>query len=429
MSLPARLPLVACAAVWLVAAVPAAGFAQLASASAPLQRISTIDPIIATQVNPRMLAGAAAVIVTGLLLLLYFYRRRIYILYWIAGWLFAALSMFLAAPVYRGDKFAPFVFGLSQFAGIVSALIFVISADAYRTQPRLRRSYAVLLMPVFIWFTLAPLALRMESVFAPGHLLIAGALAAAGGAHLALLRRTWLLGAAVVGTMLVCLAALNVWVAAGPPGPHAAVAGRAVFISLALYLVTALGMQLMTFEDMTYELRVANRRLEAAQSDLRQMVTTDPLTGCRNRRHFDEIIGREVQRHRRYNIPLSLLFIDVNKFKVINDTLGHETGDRVLQRVAAFLVRNVREADYVFRWGGDEFLILISCREEEAIRKGAELQAAFAALEDTAALPDGVGLSVGCAEVPEDADNIHALVNLADERMYAAKKRSLRARA
>ena len=83
-------------------------------------------------------------------------------------------------------------------------------------------------------------------------------------------------------------------------------------------------MQLMTFEDMTYELRVTNRRLESAQGELRQLVITDALTGCRNRRFFDEVIGRELQRHRRYGIPLSLLFIDIDRFKVINDTLGHE---------------------------------------------------------------------------------------------------------
>ena len=96
------------------------------------------------------------------------------------------------------------------------------------------------------------------------------------------------------------------------------------------------------------------------------MVITDPLTGCRNRRFFDEIIGRELQRHRRYGIPMSLLFVDVDRFKAINDTLGHDAGDRVLREVAAFLLSNIREADYVFRWGGDEFLVLLSCEEDEA---------------------------------------------------------------
>jgi diguanylate cyclase (GGDEF)-like protein len=182
-------------------------------------------------------------------------------------------------------------------------------------------------------------------------------------------------------------------------------------------------MQLMTFEDMTYELRVTNRRLENAQGELREMVTTDALTGCRNRRFFDEVIEREIHRHRRYRIPLSMLFIDVDRFKAINDTLGHEAGDRVLERVAAFLIRNVREADYVFRWGGDEFLILISCREEEAARKGEELQAAFADSPDAGALPPGVGLSLGAAEVTNATVDIMDVVKAADTRMYENKKR------
>jgi diguanylate cyclase (GGDEF)-like protein len=145
------------------------------------------------------------------------------------------------------------------------------------------------------------------------------------------------------------------------------------------------------------------------------------LTGCRNRRFFDQIIGREVQRHRRYELPLSLVFVDVDRFKTINDTLGHDTGDRVLQRVAAFLTRNVREADYVFRWGGDEFLVLMSCREPEAVRKAAELKAGFAR-SDAKGLPAGVGLSIGCTEVPEDANDIMALVKAADEKMYRDKR-------
>ena len=80
-------------------------------------------------------------------------------------------------------------------------------------------------------------------------------------------------------------------------------------------------------------------------------------------------MDRELQRHDRFKLPLSLLFIDIDRFKAVNDTLGHEAGDRVLHYVARFLKRHIREADYVFRWGGDEFLVLITCSEDEARRK------------------------------------------------------------
>jgi diguanylate cyclase (GGDEF)-like protein len=372
--------------------------------------------------DPRILAGAVALTVAGLLLLLYFYRRRLYILYWIAGWALVAASMFVAAARFAPGQAGDAVYGFSQFLGIMGGLVFVVSADAYYMRPRIPRRYAGGLLAVLIWFVLAPLALERVSVFVPGHLLIAGGLAAAGAAHFALLRQRRMLGAAVVGAMFLALAGLNVWVAFRVPEPQAPAAGVTAFVTVGLYLVTALGMQLMTFEDMTYELRMMNRRLESAQSDLREMVTTDALTGCRNRRFFDEIIGREIQRRKRYNVPLSMLFVDIDRFKAINDTLGHEAGDRVLQQVAAFLIRNVREADYVFRWGGDEFLILISCREDEARSKGADLQAAFAESVDAASLPRGIGLSVGSVEVPADTTNIMALIKIADERMYANKR-------
>ncbi len=380
-----------------------------------------------TAVNPWHIAGSGALVVTGLLLLLFFYRRRFYILFWTAGWLMISASMFLAGQTFTvsTERVARFAYGISQFLGILSALFFVMSADAYPSRPRIRRSYAVVLLGVLLWFALAPLALEPWTVFGPGHVLIAGALAAAGVGHLILLRQVRMLGAAVVGVAFLLIAASHIWIVLTVEGPQAPGVTNALFFSLVLYLIAALGMQLMTFEDMTWELRRTNRRLEAAQGKLRRMVITDPLTGCRNRRFFDEIIGRELQRHRRYGIPMSVLFVDVDRFKAVNDTLGHDAGDRVLREVAAFLLSNIREADYVFRWGGDEFLILLSCGEEEARRRGAALQSDFARSSEAATLPIGVGLSIGSAEVTSETDDVMALIKIADERMYE-NKRSLR---
>ena len=126
-----------------------------------------------------------------------------------------------------------------------------------------------------------------------------------------------------------------------------------------------LGMHLFVFEDMTYELRMTNRRLEAVREELIQAAITDPLTNCHNRRFLEQVMDRELQRHTRFKLPLSLLFVDIDRFKAINDSLGHEAGDRVLQYVARFLKRHIREADFVFRYGGDEFLVLITCSGED----------------------------------------------------------------
>jgi diguanylate cyclase (GGDEF)-like protein len=375
-----------------------------------------LDP---TSINPRALLAVETAVIATLLLLLYIYRRRTYILWWMWGWCALSAGSMLNAEQLASERLDAMAFGMAQFLRLLAGLLFVVATDAYRRAPRLRRLYVLLLLPVAIWFTLAPAALGTISVFGPGFILVAGAMAVAGVAHLMLAREARLLGAAVVGAMLIGFASLNAWISTLSRLPG----GRSLMVILVIFLLAALGMQLMTFEDMTFELRQTNRRLESAQGELRQAVITDALTGMRNRRFFDEVIGRELQRHRRYRTPLSIVFIDVDHFKVINDTLGHDTGDRVLREVATFLLRHIREADYVFRWGGDEFLVLISCGEQEAVRRARELQDAFAGSKQLVDLPPGVGLSIGCVEVPVDTSDIMPFVQMADERMYGDKKR------
>jgi diguanylate cyclase (GGDEF)-like protein len=374
--------------------------------------------------NPHVVAGSAALVVALLSLLVYLFRRRLFILWWVGAWTLLAVSMLSVAHAYSNEKIGAMIYGGSQLLGVLSSLAFVVAADAYRQRPRLKRSYGLVLLPIAIYFVFLPVALGPRIVFAVGHLLIAGGMATAAVAHLLLLRYSRLLGATVIGLALLAIAGLNIWMGATIGSPEGNGTLTAVLIGMSLvFLVGGVGQQLMAFEDMTYELRQTNRRLETAQSELRQMVVTDPLTGTRNRRFFEEIIPRELQRHRRDRTPLSLVFIDVDRFKAINDSLGHEAGDRVLRDVAVFLLRNIREADYVFRWGGDEFLVLISCSEQEALRRAAALQADFTASPQLPNLPQGVGLSIGCVEVPPDTDDIMALVQAADERMYADKKR------
>jgi diguanylate cyclase (GGDEF)-like protein len=410
--------LAAAVLITVASAVPLAPSTGIVSAVH--QAPSVTAPPVQT-INPYHAAGQGSLVVTAVLLLLFFYRRRMFILFWTGGWLLLCTSMFMAGRSFD-DRVGQLTYGVSQFLGILSALFFVISADAYPARPKIRRGYAIVLLAVLMWFALGPLALGTFAVFAPGHILIAGALATAGVGHLMLMRQVRMLGAALVGIALLLIAASHVWIVLRVDLPNAPGETSAFVFSLVLYLVAALGMQLMTFEDMTWELRRTNRRLESAQAKLRRMVITDPLTGCRNRRFFDEIIGRELQRHRRYEIPMSVLFVDVDQFKAVNDTLGHDAGDRVLREVAAFLLSNIREADYVFRWGGDEFLILLSCAEDEARSRGSALQGDFLRYVRAANLPAGVALSVGSAEVAGDAEDVMALIKVADERMYENKR-------
>ena len=379
--------------------------------------------------NPHLVAGSGAIVIALLSLLVYLYRRRLFILWWVGAWVLLSASMLTLTHTYTNDKLGAMAYGLSQFLGVLSSLAFVVAADAYRQRPRLKRGYGIVLLPIAIYFVFLPVALGPRIVFALGHLLIAGGMATAAVAHLLLLRYSRLLGATIVGGALLAIAGLNIWMGATIGTPDSSSSLTTVLLGMSVvFLVGGLGQQLMAFEDMTYELQQTNRRLETAQNELRQLVITDPLTGTRNRRFFEEIIPRELQRHRRYRTPLSIVFIDIDRFKAINDTLGHETGDRVLRDVAVFLLRNIREADYVFRWGGDEFLVLISCNEQEALRRSAALQAAFSASPQLTHLPPGVGLSIGCVEVPPDTDDILPLIQAADERMYADKKHHRAAR-
>ena len=373
--------------------------------------------------DPHVLAGITALTLGLVVMLVYFYRQRPFIAWWMIAWMLLGASMLIQGNVYSTKELRGLAFGASQFLGVLSTLAFVVAADAYRRRPRMRRGYGLVLLALAIFFFFTPVAFGAESVHAVGHVVIAGGMLAAAFAHLLLLRQARMLGPTIVGLALLLLGGVNIWLAVIASSDKPDAVTPALITMTVVSLIAALGQQLLAFEDMTFELQRTNRRLEKAQNELRQMVITDPLTGTRNRRFFDEIIGRELNRHRRYRTPLSIVFIDIDHFKEVNDTLGHETGDRVLKDVAAFLVKHIREADYVFRWGGDEFLVLITCNEKEALRRANDLQAAFAKSKYVADLPAGVALSIGCVEVPTDTQDIMPLVQTADERMYADKKR------
>jgi diguanylate cyclase (GGDEF)-like protein len=108
------------------------------------------------------------------------------------------------------------------------------------------------------------------------------------------------------------------------------------------------------------ELSRVRLALETANQRLRRLVAIDPLTGIANRRHFDRVLGREVRRARREQLPLSLIFLDVDEFKHFNDTHGHAHGDEVLRRVARILDESFRRGgDLVARYGGEEFAVVL----------------------------------------------------------------------
>jgi diguanylate cyclase (GGDEF)-like protein len=371
-----------------------------------------------------LLRGSAfgAAIVCVLLLLQYAHRRKLFILLWAAGWLAIAPGSLLISRSYETAIATNVANGISQLLRICTSLLFFWSGDLYRHSRFIQPSRLRILLPLTAWFVLSPMLFGAAAVQLPGYGISAVLLAGAGSLYAAVLLERRMIGAGLVSLVLYGLAISTLSSMFSGPVTRVEPLTFDVFVlNSILYIFGAAGIHLLVFEDMTFELRLANRRLESAQQDLLQAAITDALTGCHNRRFFEQVVDRELQRHARFKLPLSLLFVDINRFKAVNDTLGHEAGDRVLGYVASFLKRHIREADYVFRWGGDEFLVMITCRGEEAARKAARLKAAFDAAPEAIDLPPGIGLSVGWTEVPSGATDLMPLIRQADERMYRDK--------
>jgi len=164
------------------------------------------------------------------------------------------------------------------------------------------------------------------------------------------------------------------------------------------------------------------QRVRRQQETLREVAITDPLTGLHNRRYFEEIVQREMARAARDGRPFSIVVVDVNGLRDVNNRLGHLAGDELLRRTAAFLRRHVRTADEVIRWGGDEFLILMPATGPEgAAQVEGRLKAQLA--ETAAQDREGVSVSVGVATWSPGSD-LEAVLREADTRMYADKRRA-----
>lgn len=156
---------------------------------------------------------------------------------------------------------------------------------------------------------------------------------------------------------------------------------------------------------------------EIGQKDLYQeMAIVDGLTGLYNRRHLDEVLLREVERAKRYRQPLALLMMDIDDFKKYNDTYGHPAGDKLLQDLAKFLLNAVRATDMIFRYGGEEFTVVLSRTfKQEAV----EVAKRILNLERHK-LP--VTISMGLACFLDEGLTKDELIEQADSALYQAKR-------
>jgi diguanylate cyclase (GGDEF)-like protein len=176
--------------------------------------------------------------------------------------------------------------------------------------------------------------------------------------------------------------------------------------------------------EMRQRVRKTNDELSSALATIQKMATNDTLTGLPNRAFFNEALGHAIAQSQRHARPLALFFLDLDRFKNINDTLGHGVGDRVLQEAAQRLRNAVRSSDLIARLGGDEFVLLV----EEYRDTGhlAEIASKVLKAFEPGFMVDGQELalsaSVGVCAFPQDGKDAQELLACADIAMYRAKE-------
>jgi diguanylate cyclase (GGDEF)-like protein len=163
---------------------------------------------------------------------------------------------------------------------------------------------------------------------------------------------------------------------------------------------------------------------KAAERQLEQLAQTDFLTGLANRRHFLLLAEQELARAQRYGSPLSVFMMDVDHFKAVNDTHGHQLGDLVLQTLGKVCREVLRDIDVVGRLGGEEFGVVLPHTDyADALEAAERLRRAVADTEVPLerGLPLRITISIGVASLADATTNIDTLLNQADQALYRAK--------
>jgi diguanylate cyclase (GGDEF)-like protein len=195
-------------------------------------------------------------------------------------------------------------------------------------------------------------------------------------------------------------------------------------ISIVILIVTSSQTVGLVVAFMALSFSKLERRSQVLRRRAESRARRDGLTGAMNRASFASYARRETDRYRRINGNLSLLFVDLDHFKHINDTYGHETGDQVLKRVILLMRDCLRRGDCVARWGGEEFIVLLPATDLNGALLIAEKIRYCIGVEQFDELATGlyVTVSVGCAEM-RNGDGLDELVARADRALYEAKHR------
>ena len=171
------------------------------------------------------------------------------------------------------------------------------------------------------------------------------------------------------------------------------------------------------------DVAINRRQLQAANAELQRLSSTDRLTGLYNRGHWEEMLRQDYARHRRYDSQAALVMFDIDHFKAINDTFGHQAGDAVIQQVAELIRENLRDSDVAGRYGGEEFVVLLPDTDEqgglmfaERLRQAVETCEVWHEQQSIR-----FTVSLGVADLSAPSSGYAQLIEWADSALYASK--------
>ncbi len=340
---------------------------------------------------------------------------------WSAAWVANAVALagvLVVSLMHPPDPWARVALGAYALGKTLFAVLLLVGARYHQLPASVpERPVGVALILCLAWSTLLVFLSPQLLVIQTGQTVMVAGLLTVGGIWMlrrSLGRRSRWLGYTVLleGTVFVHHAVVLVrsrWLDV----PLPTYTSYSSFLDAGVELLIALAALVALHERTAEELRWANRSLVSAQERLRELVDQDPLTALSNRRR----LNREMSRLEKGGA--SVVFLDLDGFKAINDRLGHAVGDACLRRAARLLVQSFRQEDLVFRWGGDEFLIVAPGLDPEGVRERLEqLRRLMVTAEP--GVP-GCDFSHGITTVTPGG-SLRAAIAEADRRMYAAKR-------